>query len=70
MYSMARDAYNTILDPFRESPALPLLQVTDLWVNTSIINAAEVGQQNQPGFGVSGCLLIGMELGWMIVSAF
>ena len=47
MYSMARDAYNTILDPLGESPALPLLQVTDLQVNTSIINTAEVGQQNQ-----------------------
>jgi len=47
MYSMARDAYNSILDPFGESPALPLLQVTDLRVNTSIINAAEVGQRNQ-----------------------
>ena len=46
-YSMARDAYNTILDPLGESLALPLLQVTDLQVNTSIINAAEVGQWNQ-----------------------
>ena len=43
MYSMARDAYNKILDPSEESPTLPLLQVTDLQVNTSIIGAVELG---------------------------
>ena len=47
MYSMARDAYNKILDPSGESPALPLLQVMDLRVNTSIVNATEVGQRNK-----------------------
>ena len=30
MYSMARDAYNKVLDPSGESLALPLLQVTNL----------------------------------------
>ena len=47
MYSMARDAYNKILDPSGESPALPLLQVIDLRVNTSIVNAMQVGQRNK-----------------------
>ena len=47
MYSMARDAYNKIMDPSEESPTLPLLQVTDLRVNTSIIGAAELGQRNK-----------------------
>ena len=44
---MARDAYNKILDPSGESPALPLLQVIDLRVNTSIVNAMQVRQRNK-----------------------
>ena len=44
---MARDAYNKVLDPSGESLALPLLQVTNLRVNTAIVCAGEVGQRNQ-----------------------
>lgn len=46
-YSMARDAYLKILDLSRESSELPLLQLADLRVNTTILGAAEVGQRNQ-----------------------
>ena len=44
---MAKDAYNEVLDPSGELQALPPLQASDLRVNTSILGAAEVGQQNQ-----------------------
>jgi hypothetical protein len=44
---MARDAYTKTVDPSGESPPLLSLQLKDLWVNTAILGAAEVGQQNQ-----------------------
>lgn len=47
IYSMARDAYIKASDPSGDYPALPLLQVTDLRVDTSILGAAEVGQRNR-----------------------
>ena len=61
IYSMARDAYNKASDPSGDSSALPLLQVTDLRVDTSILGAAEVGQRNRQlpwiwSFGMSTSL--------------
>ena len=47
MYSMARDAYNNIRDPLGDCLPLPLLKLTDLRVNTSVLGATEVGQRNK-----------------------
>jgi hypothetical protein len=45
-YSMAREAYLQIQEAYPVGPELPQLQVADLRVGTTIINAAEVGQRN------------------------
>ena len=45
-YSMARDAYHKIQDTSRSFPELLPLLTTDLWVNTAILRAEQVRQQN------------------------
>jgi hypothetical protein len=45
-YSMARDAYLKLQDTSGHSLELPPLLTTDLWVNTAILGAAQVGQRN------------------------
>lgn len=45
-YCMARDAYCKVQD-IEDSPKLPPPQLADLWVNTTILGAARVGQHNQ-----------------------
>jgi hypothetical protein len=57
-YSMARDAYLNLQDTSGTSPELPPLLATDLRVNTVILGAAQVGQQNTQlpwiwSFGIS-----------------
>ena len=44
---MAREAYLQIQEAYPVGPELPQLQVADLRVGTTIINAAEVGQRNR-----------------------
>jgi hypothetical protein len=43
-YSMAREAYLKVQDVSGDSPELPLLNPTDLRVNTAILGASQVGQ--------------------------
>ena len=45
-YSMAREAYLQIQEAYPVRPELPQLQVADLCVGTTIINAVEVRQHN------------------------
>jgi hypothetical protein len=45
-YSMAREAYLQIQRAYDSGPELPQLHVTDLRVNTAILDPAQVGQRN------------------------
>ncbi|KAF8267462.1 hypothetical protein EI94DRAFT_1700962 [Lactarius quietus] len=46
-YSMARDAYINVWDPYGKATELPPLHLTDLCVNTAILGAKQQGQQNK-----------------------
>jgi hypothetical protein len=44
---MARDAYLKVHDVSEESPDLPELKPTDLWISTAILGSAQLGQRNK-----------------------
>ena len=46
-YSMARDAYNNVIDPSGMSQKLRKLELAELHVETFVIGAGEVGQCNK-----------------------
>ena len=46
-YSMARDAYNNVIDPSVTSQKLRKLELAELRVETFVIGAGEVGQRNK-----------------------